>query len=179
MKQIKTKDYFKLIDVSEYDVILKHLKPKDNFEGNKLNFSVLTYKDVRSCIYLLNNLSTVENIEQLFCLAFGIDTDIFWNSKVQEFYACRNYLIKKFKDVQERESKLLQSIGVDSGLWMQAGGKKLDKFSNIMPLIQLGEIYGIYPYDLQYKPYEEILLLLVAHKEKSEVQNEYSRLKNK
>jgi hypothetical protein len=179
MKKIKTKEYFRKTDISEYDLILKHLKPKDNFNGKKLNFSVLTYKDVRSCIYLLNNLSTIENIEQLFCLAFGIDADTFWNSKVQEFYACRNYLIKKFKDVQERESKLLQSIGVDSGLWMQAGGKKLDKFSNIMPLIQLGEIYGIYPYDLQCKPYEEILLLLVAHKEKSEVQNEYSRLKNK
>ena len=48
-----------------------------------------------------------------------------------------------------------------------------------MPLVQLGEIYSIYPYDLKNKPYNEILTLLVLHKEKAEVQNEYNKLKYK
>jgi hypothetical protein len=60
-----------------------------------------------------------------------------------------------------------------------AGGARLNKFSNLMPLVQLGEIYHIYPYKLQNKVYNEILTLLVLHKEKAEVSEAYSKLKQK
>lgn len=135
-----------------------------------------------------------DSTKELFCIAFGIEEDDkreedtfvfdkitkgFWNSSIIDYYAAQNYIVKTFKELQEKETKLLQSISADSGLWELAGGAKLNKFSNIMPLIQLGEIYSIYPYDLQEKPYNEILLLLVAHKEKNEVQNKYNELKAK
>lgn len=177
MDRINLLEYSKLSDTKEYDVILKHLKPLNSFASGKIDFNKLTYKDVRSCFHLIKNMKEWENIKDLFCLAFQVES--FWNIDIVEFYAAQNYLLKTFKYLQQRESKLLQSIDADSGLWSMAGGDKLNKFSNIMPLIQLGEIYSVYPYDLQDKPYNEILTLLVAHKEKNEVQNAYSKLKNK
>lgn len=177
MNNITILEYSKLEDATEYDLVLKHLKPKNSFAGGSIDFNKLTYKDVRSCIHLMTNAINWETTKELFCVAFGVVT--FWECTIIDYYAAQNYIVKTFKELQERESKLLQSIDADTGLWELAGGAKLNKFSNIMPLIQLGEIYHIYPYDLQNKPYNEILLLLVAHKEKSEVQNEYTKLKSK
>lgn len=177
MQDISLFEYSKLTDTTDYDIVLKHLKPKNDFCNGKIDFNKLTYKDVRSCFYLIKNMKDWENIKDLFCLAFQITN--FWNASIVEFYAAQNYLIKTFENLQEREAKLLQSIDADTGMWLMAGGDKLNKFSNIMPLVQLGEIYGVYPYDLQNKPYNEILTLLVVHKERSEIQNAYSKLKNK
>jgi hypothetical protein len=64
-------------------------------------------------------------------------------------------------------------------LWEQAGGDRLNKFSDLMPLVQIGEIYGAYPFDLENKPYNEILVLLVAHKVRGEVTSKYSEIKSK
>jgi hypothetical protein len=194
MDNISILEYSKLSDTTEYDLVLKHLNPKNSFAGGSIDFNKLTYKDVKSCIHLMTNAIDWNKTAELFCIAFGIelhdkivpDTLIFdktvkgfWSETIVNYYAAQNYIVKTFKELQERESKLLQSIDADTGLWELAGGAKLNKFSNIMPLIQLGEIYHIFPYDLQNKPYNEILLLLVAHKEKGEVQAEYNRLKSK
>jgi hypothetical protein len=43
----------------------------------------------------------------------------------------------------------------------------------------LGELFSIYPFDLQKKPYNEILVLLVALKERGEVNQQFSKLKSK
>lgn len=177
MDNISILEYSKLSNTTEYDLVLKHLNPKNSFAGGVVDFNKLTYKDVRSCIHLMTNAIDWFTTKELFCIAFNVTT--FWECTIIDYYAAQNYIIKIFKDLQEKETNLLQSISADSGLWELAGGAKLNKFSNIMPLIQLGEIYHIYPYDLQHKPYNEILLLLVAHKEKNEVQNEYTKLKAK
>lgn len=194
MDNISILEYSKLTDTTEYDLVLKHLKPKNSFAGGEIDFNKLSYKDVKSCIHLMTKAIDWDSTKELFCIAFGIEEDDkreedtfvfdkitkgFWNSSIIDYYAAQNYIVKTFKELQEKETKLLQSISADSGLWELAGGAKLNKFSNIMPLIQLGEIYSIYPYDLQEKPYNEILLLLVAHKEKNEVQNKYNELKAK
>ncbi len=177
MDNITILEYSKLSDTTEYDLVLKHLKPKNSFAGGEIDFNKLSYKDVKSCIHLMTKAIDWNSTKELFCIAFNIKT--FWECSIVDYYSAQNYIIKSFKELQERESKLLKSIDVNEGLWELAGGDRLNKFSNVMPLIQLGEVYSIYPYDLQEKPYNEILLLLVAHKEKNEVQNEYNRLKAK
>ena len=177
MDRINLLEYSKLINTTQYDVVLKHLNPVNIFAGSKIDFNKLTYKDVRSCLHLMKSVKDWESQKELFCLAFGIDE--FWQVAIDEFFAAQNYLIKTFVDLQKRETKLLQSIDADTGKWSMAGGDRLNKFSNLMPLVQLGEIYSIYPYDLQGKPYNEILTLLVLHKEKAEVNKAYSNLKSK
>ena len=177
MDKINLLEYSKLTETTNYDVILKHLKPQNKFGSGKIDFNKLTYKDVRSCLHLIKNVKDWEGQKELFCLAFNVVS--FWEVAIDEFYSAQNYLIKTFIELQQRETKLLQSIDADSGKWSMAGGDRLNKFSNLMPLVQLGEIYSIYPYDLQNKPYNEILTLLVLHKEKAEINNAYSKLKSK
>jgi hypothetical protein len=179
MDKINLSEYAKLKSTIEYDSILKHLKPSNSFGGGKIDFNKLTYKDVRSCLHLMKEMKDWDNIKDLFCLAYGIDSDKFWKVGIDEYYSAQNHLIKAFTELQERESKLLQSINADAGFWEMAGGARLNKFSNLMPLVQLGEIYHIYPYEMQNKIYNEILTLLVLHKEKAEVSEAYSKLKQK
>jgi len=179
MDRINLLEYSKLKNTLNYDVVLKHLKPLNLFAGGKIDFNKLTYKDVRSCLHLMKSIKDWNTAKELFCLAFNINHDLFFKASIDEYYAAQNYLVKTFKELQERETKLLQSISADVGLWQMAGGDRLNKFSNLMPLVQLGEIYHIYPYDLQNKPYNEILTLLVLHKEKAEINEAYSKLKSK
>lgn len=177
MLNITVGQYFKINDVQEYDTILKHLKAKNIFSNGTIDFDRLSFKQVKICLHLIKDINSKESLKELFCLAFNVNE--FENRTIVEFYAALNYLVKAFKELQLRETKLLKSIDQDSFLWEQAGGKKLDAFSSLMPLVQLGEIYSTYPYDLQEKPYNEILTLLVCHKTKSEVSNKYNELKFK
>jgi hypothetical protein len=179
MDKINLSEYRELKSTVEYDAVLKHLKPLNSFRGGKIDFNKLTYKDVRSCLHLMKEMKDWDNIKDLFCLAYGVSEYKFWEAEIDEYYSAQNHLIKAFTELQERESKLLQSINADAGFWEMAGGSRLNKFSNLMPLVQLGEIYHVYPYDLQDKAYNEILTLLVLHKEKAEVNEAYSKLKQK
>ena len=177
MDRINVLEYSKLKNTTPYDVVLKHLKPVNSFGGGTIDLNKLTYKDIRSCLHLIGSIKDWEGQKELFCLAFNTET--FWEVYIDFFFSAQNYLVATFVDLQKRETKLLQSIDADTGKWSMAGGERLNKFSNLMPLVQLGEIYSIYPYDLQNKPYNEILTLLVLHKEKAEVNNAYSKLKSK
>jgi hypothetical protein len=183
MDSITILQYSKLKDTTVYDAILPYLKPKNKMLYGKIDYNVLTYGEVRICLELLKNIDNWQKQKDLFTIAFGLNNkkkkETFWHCPVDEYFSALNYLTLSFKKLLEREARLLKSINHNSQFWEQAGGKKLDKFSNLMPLIQLGEIYGIYPYDLKDKAYNEILTLLVAHKEKSEVNYEYDKLRTK
>jgi len=177
MNKITIKQYSELKSTIEYDLILNALKPLNKFNGKELDYNLITYAEVRKLFYIASNGKTINEMCDLFCIAFRIEKNNFWSGSVEEYFSAKNFIVKYLKDTQEKEVKLLKSVDADSGLWEQAGGARLNPFSNLTPLVQLGEIYSVYPYDLQYKPYNEILTLLALHNIKSQVQNEYSRLK--
>jgi hypothetical protein len=191
MDRITVREYITLQNTGVYDAVLPFLKPKNKLSNGRIDFNRLSYADVRKCLTMLKGIDSWEKQKDLFCLAYGITEEDtketrnvmfdkihkgFWNCEIDEFFSAQNYLVKAFTDLVAREQKLLKSISVNTQLWEQAGGKRLDKFSNIMPLVQLGKIYGVFPYDLQNRPYNEILTLLVLHKEENEVNNEYEKL---
>jgi len=178
MKKITIKEYKELKNKLEYNLILSALKPSNLFCNKKIDINILTFADVRKLFKLINT-EDIDVVCELFKIAFKVKDEDFWSENIEVAFSAKNYLVQFLKELNEKETKLLKSIDINMGLWEQAGGNNLNKFSDIMPLVQLGEIYGIYPFDLQYKPYNEILLLLVVHKEKSEVQNNYSKLISK
>jgi hypothetical protein len=178
MKDITLLEYNALKDKSIYSPLL-FLKGKNLFFNNKLDYNLITYDDVRKLFKLSLTAETIEESFYLFEIAFGVNKIQYWQSSVLDYFNARNFLIKYLKDTQERETKLLKSISIDDGVWQQAGGSTLDAFSNLLPLVQLGEIYSIFPYDMSNKPYQQILTLLVLHKRKATVQNRYEELKNK
>ncbi len=179
MNKLTIKQYSQLFDTLEYDLILNALKPLNLFCNSKLDYNKITYAEVRKLFYLANNGKTLDDMCDMFCIAFNVEKLVFWSASIEEYFSAKNFIIKYLKDTQEKEAKLLNSIDADAGLWEQAGGSSLNVFSDLMPLVQLGEIYSIYPYDLQNKAYNEILTLLVLHSKKSKVQNKFNELKMK
>lgn len=179
MDKLTIKQYSQLLDTLEYDLILNALKPLNLFCNTKLDYNKITYERVRKLFYLANNGKTLDDMCDMFCIAFNVEADTFWNASIDEYFSAKNFIIKYLKETQEKEAKLLKSVDADAGKWQEAGGDSLNVFSDLMPLVQLGEIYGMFPYDLQYRPYNEILTLLVLHNKKNQVQNKYNELKSK
>lgn len=179
MDKLTIRQYSQLLDTLEYELILNALKPLNLFCNSKLDYNKITYAEVRKLFYLANKGKTLDDMCEMFCIAFNIEANDYWNASIDSYFSARNFIIKYLKETQEKESKLLKSVDADAGLWQQAGGDSLNVFSDLMPLVQLGEIYGLFPYDLQYRPYNEILTLLVLHNKKNQVQNKYNELKSK
>lgn len=177
MRKLTVSQYVKLKNKTEYETVLSHLKAK-NATGREINFNTLSYINVKKCFDIMSKGTSYQDMCELFCIAFGIEKEEFWNLNIVDMFYSQKFLIEKFKKLQDKESKLLNSVDEDSGLWHQAGGELLNPFSNLMPLVQLGEIYGVYPYDLQDKPYNEIFVLLVVHNRRGKVQKEFNRLKS-
>jgi len=94
-----------------------------------------------------------------------------------DYYRLRNHLINTMKLIQDNENKLAQSGKIDIGKWKMAGGDRLKPFDDLMPLDQLGERYGIYPYDIGRKPYSEVFMLMAGVKTLNEVNYNYTTMK--
>jgi hypothetical protein len=180
MKAITILEYSNLKNTTQYDVVLKHLNPINQFSDKNINLDQLSYADFRKALKLLPNANNFEVALNLFKMVFKFENDIdFWNENIEVFFSAQNYIVKLFSDKIKTENNLLKSIDIDTILWEQAGGNSLKPFSDLLPIVQLAEIYHLYPYDLINKPYNEIIVLLVLHKRKSEVQNKYNELKYK
>lgn len=178
MKNITIKQYENLSDAErlKYVSILDSIKPK---ECLKLDLNAISWDSVKKVNKRLNKVKAIDEVFELFNIAFDINEEDFFSMPILNFFQTKKFLIEKFVYLQENESKLLQSINHDSGLWELAGGKRLDYFSDNLPLSQLAKIYGGYPFDYGKKPYNEILYLLKMNKEQSEIEHKFQELKSK
>ena len=161
--------------------VLEHVIGKPEYNGKTIDIDELTFAEVKFVMKGLGEITTWDSIKEIFKNCFQIEDDLdkwFWSGKVVEFFEARNFIIAEFKKLIEQEQKLLRSIDpVNSLLWKQAGGDKLNRFGGILPLNQLGKLYSVYPFDLQNRKYLEILLLLTIEKESGEIQTKFSKLK--
>ena len=57
-----------------------------------------------------------------------------------------------------------------------AGADRLKPYNDTLPLVQLGKLFGQYPFYLGRKPYGEIFSLLAQTKTQNEVENDYQKL---
>lgn len=176
MKSITVKEYFNLKNTFEYDSILTHLKANNIFNNGKIDFNTLSYENVVKCFNLIKKADNFEVLKDLFETAY--QTKDFEDQNIVDYFGAKNYLLSEFERLKKTQSNLLASIDSNAILWEQAGGDKLNKFNDLMPLVQLGEIYGIFPHELKTKAYNEIFVLLVLHKERKEVHEKYNELKN-
>lgn len=170
MKNITVKQYLKLTDKFKYDLLLTSLHPLNIFNKNINDFS---YLDVIN----LFNFAKLQDDYSLFELFYNIKKYEFEKLSVVNYFAAKKFIINFLKVTAERQTKLLNSINIDSDKWQMVERGRLNKFSNIMPLVQLAEIYKVYPFDLQNKPYSEIFGLLVLHKTRRDIENDFNRLK--
>lgn len=176
MKNITLKQYSTLKDTSQYDAILPHLNPKNSFAGKTMNLHAMPYANVKYCIRLLPKINSWEGVAELFAICFETDETTFWNARVTEYFAARNYIVSAFEKLITTENKLLSGINTNAHLWEMAGADKLKLYSDTLPLLQLGKLLGQYPYDLGRRPYGEIFSLLAQTKTQNEVEQEYQKL---
>lgn len=127
----------------------------------------------------MSRSGSINELVALFCKFYGCTEKEFYNENVENFFKARRFIIDEVTRICKNETALLNSISFDSEIWKMAGGEKLNKYADILPLVQLGEIYSIYPFELMHKPYSQIITLLSLHKTKSEVNNEFINLKSK
>lgn len=176
MKNITLKHYISLPDTADYDIILEHLNPKNIFGGNQMNIDAMPYANVKYCMRLLQKITNWNDIQALFEICFDITEKEFFNVNISEFFAARKFLIEEFKSVTETENRMFSSVDTDSHLWKMAGSDKLKAYTDTLPLIHLGKLFGQYPFDLGRKPYSEIFSLLIQLKVHNEVEKEYGKL---
>lgn len=175
MENITVLKYSQLQDVTQYESLLKHLKPGNKFAGVEADIPQLSYTNVKYCRKLLGGLDNWKVLFELFSIIWGCDQEQFWNENVVNFYHARNYLIEQFKIIDDNEKKLAQGGTVDAGRWSMAGGDRLNSFADVVQLDQLGERYSLYPFDLGRKPYSEVFYLIALVKTVNEVNYNYNK----
>ena len=176
MKNLTLKQYTALATTREYDLILPHLYPKNSFAGRQMNIGQMPYANVKYCIRLLPKVNSWQGIQQLFEICFDVNESTFWNAPVTDYFAAKKFLIAEFERTIITENQLLATQSTDSHLWHMASADKLKPYGDTLPLIQLGKLFGQYPFDLGRKPYSEIFSLLAQTKTQNEVEGEYQKL---
>jgi hypothetical protein len=175
LENITVLKYSKLKDVTNYDVILKHLNPSNKFVGKQSDFMRLPYSSVKYCLKIINQVNNWDKVHELFEVVFGCTLDEFNNATVVEFYAARNYIVSQIKTVIENEARLSEGGSVDITKWEQAGGKRLEQFNDFVSLDPLAERYSLYPFELAEKPYSDIFYLQAMVKTLNEVNFNYTK----
>lgn len=163
--------------------ILNDVQGVNKYNGKEFISNDMSFKDVKFVMKALANVSTWESIMVVFGRCFNVTDNLerwFYKGNVVEFYEARNSIIKEFNKLIKQEQQLLKSIEtVDTILWKQAGGDRLNRFGAVIPLNQLGKLYGIFPFELQEQKYMDILILLTLEKETAQVESKYNKLKQK
>ena len=176
MKNISLKQYTRLRDTTQYDLLLEHLNPANTFAGRQMDIAKIPYANVKYCIRLLPKVSDWNGVRQLFEICFDIDEKSFWKAPVTEYFPAKKFMLKELERIMKTENKLLSTMSTDSHLWDMAGADKLKPHSDTLPLLQLGKLLGQYPFDLGRRPYGEIFSLLAQTKTQNEVETEYRKL---
>ena len=160
----------------DVDAVLLYVKPHNSFAGKQMNINKMPYINVKHCIGLLPKVKDWNDIIKLFEICFDVPEKAFWKTDVSQYYAAKKYMVSEFERIIMTENKIFASQQTDEHLWMMAGADRLKRFSDTLPLVQLGKILGQYPFDLGKKPYSEIFTLLVMSKTQNEVEIEYQKL---
>ena len=175
LKNICVLEYSKMINVIEYDTILKHLKPCNKFNNKEIDIMQHPYSTIKYIqkIFTKNNL-TFDDICEIFITLYEISKDDFYNAGVVEFYQCNAYIKQQFELIAKNENILNQSANFDLNKWKASGGERLNAF-DIIGLQSIAERYGIYIFDLANKPYSEIFYLQSMLKVYDEVNFNYNK----
>lgn len=188
MRNINVAQYARLKDTTAYDAVYEFMNPSNKLlvrhyfllkRELTMNVNSMPYANVKHCIRLLSKSTNWETIQQIFEICFDISDRDFYLLPIHQFYAARNYVTKEFNRVVQVESKVLASQSTDEHLWQMAGAERLKPYNDTLPLVQMGKLFGHYPFDIGRKPYGEVFTLLAQLKVQGEVEAEYQKLKTK
>lgn len=177
MYNISVKELVTKPDYMRYDSVLHFLNPKNSFFGKVANVESMPYVNVKHCMRLLSSIHKWENVCELFCICYDIKDITFWSATIKDYYQARNYLLQAFKSIVETELKMLASkFDKDTLKWEMAGIKRLEMFSDYIPLDRLGQRYSINPMELGREPYSEVFYLQCMVKVDNEILKAFNEI---
>ena len=179
MKNITIRQYIHAAKSIEQDAVLSSLQPNNSLAGRKMVIGAMPYSNVKYAIRLLSKVDNWDTMAKLFEICYEVSNEDFWNVGIVDYYQARGFMLQEFQRVINAETKMMATQSADEHLWMMAGADRLKPYSDTLPLIQLGKLFGLYPFVIGRKPYNEVFNMLVQIKVQNEVETEYQKLKSK
>lgn len=180
VKDISIKEYFLMQDVSEYDVFIDIMEPKNLFCGNKFHVDKITFDEFNTILYIFNNPNP-QNLKDLFVHLWRVKGDmqrsaesIFLQESIFSFFSAKNFLMKFVKRQLELESKLLYSEP-DSKMIELGVSERLKNHRSMLTKIALGKQFGIDPYEVGEWKYSKVLNILATNNALEQIQKEYAK----
>jgi hypothetical protein len=165
MKQIANisiNEFFLKSDVTEFEMLIKYIKPKNNFLGKTAKMSELTLSEVAR-LRVLVPTPTIENFIEIYNIVYKVSAKEFLAGKVLEFFESNRYIGKYINDINEREVKLLsRNVSEENQLkWKMAGGDRLNAFREIGIMISMGKEFGYSPEEVGNWKYETCFAIML------------------
>jgi len=178
---ITVKEYFELVDSSEYDIFIDTINPKNSFNRKRCNVSKLSFDEVEVIKSIFNN-PTVNNIKELFIELFRLGdaktsaNDEFYNTSIFDLFRAKRYLQDWIVKVIEVENIQLAGIADDKLLMINAA-ERLKAVSHLLTKMRLGEQFSKSPSEIGKWKYNTVFTMLVANKRSNDVQRDYQQIK--
>lgn len=182
IKDITVREYFGMLDTSQYDVFIDILKPTNFYCGKKCMNKLLSFDEVKVMAKIFNN-PTLENIKDMFITCFNIkgsinvsEDELFFNESVFALFRAKRFLQEFIKNTLERENKVL-SQDPDPKLIAINAANRLAPFSHELVKIDLAQKFGVTPDDIGGWKYSKVFRILAATSIRDSVRKDYSELK--
>ncbi len=181
IENISIKEYFELLDSSEYDIFVDTLTPNNVFNGKRFDVTKFTFDDVKIVQGILNN-ATIDNIKDLYIQLFKLGSyDVnanveFYNTSIFDLFRTKKYINDYIIKLINTESKVLSGIP-DPKMMRVNAGEKLKVVSHLLTKMRLAEQFNTSPDEIGKWKYTTVFPILLANKLNNDVQREYAQLK--
>lgn len=182
IENISIKQYFELVDSSEYDIFIDVMQSSNVFNGKRCNLSKLSFDEVEYIKKLLNSRPSINDMMVLFIELFNLGSiDIsaqneFLNASVFDLFRCKKYIQDYIVEIVEREIKVLNGEP-DTKLIMINASERMQPFSHVMSKMRLAEQFSVTPKEIGKWKYNEVFGYLVANKVNNDIQRDYQKQK--
>ena len=178
---ITVREYFSLIDTSQYDIFIDTIKPKSVYNGKSFSASSLTFDEVEVIKNILNS-PTLDNIKDMFVElfklgSFEMSADYeFYNTSIFDLFRAKKYLQDYIIELVDKENKVLAGIPDDKMLMINAA-EKLKVVSHLLTKMRLAEQFSKSPNEIGKWKYNTVFPIMLANKLNNDVQRDYQNIK--
>lgn len=183
INDINIREYFTMIDTSEYDVFVNILSPVNLFCGKKCKVSNLTFDEIEYMKTLYSSKPTIEDIQELYIELFKIngsmsisESDLFLNESIFTLFKAQKFLQDYIVSIIRKEGKMLSGTPDPKMLAIKAN-ERLSKFGAMSTKIRLAEQFKCDPSDVGKWKYSKVFHILAFNNEFSKVRSDYSKEK--
>ena len=135
-----------------YDLVYDYIKPLNSFNGKECNLLNLTFDEVSVVKKILANPKQ-ETIKKLFEICYSEESLL--KCSIFDYFQAKKYIDEEVIRMVEREKKLLKRLPNKKG--KKVNTEDLNKFGSLNTKIEIGQMFGVNPYDVGNWKYNDVL----------------------